>query len=67
MAAQKIISRKTGRGFASMVKSADGKQRQKAIASAGGRTAHERGTAHKWTSSEARVAGQRGGIARQRT
>jgi general stress protein YciG len=49
-----------GRGFASM--NAD-KQRQ--IASKGGKAAHEKGTAHKWTSEEARLAGQKGGRARQ--
>ena len=50
-----------GRGFASMSKD---KQRQ--IASKGGRAAHMKGTAHKWTSEEARKAGQKGGRARQR-
>jgi general stress protein YciG len=49
-----------GRGFASMSKD---KQRQ--IASKGGRAAHMKGTAHKWTSEEARKAGQKGGRARQ--
>ena len=46
------------RGFASMDPS-----RQKEIASKGGRAAHEKGTAHEWSSDEARSAGQRGGIA----
>ncbi len=30
----------------------------------GGRIAHERGTAHEWTSDEARAAGRKGGLAR---
>jgi general stress protein YciG len=50
-----------GRGFASMDKN---KQRQ--IASKGGRAAHAKGTAHKWTSDEARMAGRKGGRARQK-
>jgi hypothetical protein len=37
--------------------------RQREIASKGGRAAHEKGTAHEWSSDEARVAGQKGGIA----
>lgn len=59
-----MIKQKTkskGRGFASM-----SKDKQKAIASKGGRAAHKKGTAHKWTSAEARVAGQKGGRARQK-
>lgn len=48
---------KSRRGFASMDPS-----RQKEIASKGGRAAHEKGTAHEWSSDEARVAGQKGGI-----
>lgn len=39
------------------------KQRQ--IASKGGRAAHRRGTAHEFTSEEARAAGRKGGLARQ--
>ena len=46
------------RGFASMDPS-----RQKEIASKGGRAAHQKGTAHEWSSDEARSAGQKGGIA----
>src|SRR5207248_6197729 len=49
---------KSRRGFASMDPS-----RQREIASKGGRAAHEKGTAHEWSSDEARVAGQKGGIA----
>jgi general stress protein YciG len=37
--------------------------RQRAIAAAGGRAAHQRGTAHEFSSSEARQAGQKGGQA----
>jgi general stress protein YciG len=55
------MAKKTGRGFASM--SSD-KQRQ--IASKGGKAAHAKGTAHVWTSEEARAAGRKGGQARQR-
>lgn len=38
---------------------------QRAIASKGGRTSHEKGTAHRWSSEEARQAGQKGGRARR--
>ena len=48
--------RKDSRGFASM---AADKQRE--IASKGGRAAHLKGTAHEWTSEEARSAGRKGG------
>ena len=47
---------KSKRGFASMDVS-----RQREIASKGGRAAHAKGTAHEWTSDEARVAGRKGG------
>ena len=46
------------RGFASMDQS-----KQKEIASKGGRAAHAKGTAHEFTSDEARVAGRKGGEA----
>ena len=48
--------RKSTRGFASM--SLD---KQREIASKGGRAAHLKGTAHQWTSEEARAAGRKGG------
>ena len=48
--------RKERRGFASM-----SPERQKEIASKGGRAAHEKGTAHEWTPEEARRAGRKGG------
>jgi uncharacterized protein len=35
--------------------------KQRKIASKGGRAAHRKGTAHEWTSDEARVAGRIGG------
>ena len=40
--------------------------KQRLIASKGGRTAHEKGTAHKWTVEEAREAGRKGGAASHR-
>jgi len=41
--------------------------KQREIASKGGRAAHQLGTAHEWTSDEARAAGRKGGAAsRQR-
>jgi general stress protein YciG len=48
--------RKERRGFASM-----SPERQREIASKGGRAAHEKGTAHEWTADEARNAGRKGG------
>jgi uncharacterized protein len=44
------------RGFASM-----DEDKQREIASKGGKTAHERGTAHEFTSEEAQEAGRKGG------
>ncbi len=49
----------SNRGFASM-----DPQRQREIASQGGRAAHEKGTAHEFSSEEAREAGRKGGQAR---
>jgi uncharacterized protein len=48
---------KSRRGFASMDPA-----RQREIASRGGRAAHEKGTAHEWSSDEARNAGRKGGV-----
>jgi general stress protein YciG len=48
--------KKSNRGFASMDPA---KQRQ--IASKGGRAAHEKGTAHQFSATEAREAGKKGG------
>jgi hypothetical protein len=36
-------------------------EKQREIASKGGRAAHEKGTAHEWSSDEARTAGRKGG------
>lgn len=44
------------RGFASM-----NSERQREIARKGGKAAHEKGTAHEFTSDEAREAGRKGG------
>jgi general stress protein YciG len=49
---------KEDRGFASMDRA-----KQREIASKGGKAAHQKGTAHEWTSDEARDAGRKGGIA----
>src|SRR5438045_4593137 len=46
------------RGFASM-----DPQKQREIASKGGRAAHQKGTAHEFTPEEAREAGRKGGQA----
>jgi general stress protein YciG len=48
------------RGFASM-----DEDKQREIASKGGKAAHEKGTAHEFDSEEAKEAGRRGGQARQ--
>lgn len=52
------MRRKERRGFASM-----SPEKQREIASKGGRAAHMKGTAHEWTSEEARAAGRKGGRA----
>ena len=52
---------KEDRGFASMDRA-----KQRDIASKGGKAAHQKGTAHEWTSEEARDAGRKGGIASHR-
>lgn len=46
------------RGFATL-----SAERRKAIASQGGKAAHARGVAHKFSGESARTAGQKGGIA----
>lgn len=46
----------SNRGFASM-----DAEKQREIASKGGKAAHEKGTAHEFTSEEAREAGRKGG------
>src|SRR4051812_4785085 len=50
--------RKSNRGFASMDKA-----KQREIASKGGHAAHQKGTAHEFSSEEARAAGRKGGEA----
>ena len=52
---------KEDRGFASM-----DRLKQREIASKGGKAAHQKGTAHEWTSEEAREAGRKGGMASHR-
>jgi uncharacterized protein len=49
---------KEDRGFASMDRA-----KQREIARKGGKAAHLKGTAHEWTSEEARQAGRKGGMA----
>ena len=52
---------KEDRGFASM-----DRNKQRDIASKGGKAAHQKGSAHEWTSDEAREAGRKGGMASHR-
>lgn len=49
--------KRSNRGFAAM-----SPERQREIASKGGRAAHEQGVAHQWSSEEARQAGRKGGM-----
>lgn len=42
------------------------RSKQREIASKGGKAAHQKGTAHEWTSDEAREAGRKGGLASHR-
>lgn len=51
--------RKSNRGFAAM-----SPERQRQIASEGGRAAHRQGVAHEWSSAEAKEAGRKGGQSR---
>src|SRR5689334_18724124 len=53
-----VEQRPRRRGFAAM-----DRDRVKQIASKGGRAAHAAGTAHQFSSDEARVAGRKGGMA----
>lgn len=46
------------RGFAAM-----SPEKRREISSLGGKSAHEKGTAHRFTSEEAREAGRKGGLA----
>ena len=54
MEEQAPVRRKSIRGFAAM-----DPQRQREIASLGGRAAHQSGHAHEFTSDEARAAGRK--------
>lgn len=49
------------KGFASM-----DRDKQRAIASKGGKAAHAKGTAHEWDSESASIAGRKGGLASRR-
>ena len=51
---------RSNRGFASLPR-----EKRSAIASMGGRRAHELGVAHEWDSTEARKAGRKGGSSRR--
>lgn len=53
-----LQSSKARRGFAAM-----SPERQRQIASQGGRAAHQQGVAHEWSSKEAKEAGKKGGQA----
>jgi general stress protein YciG len=51
------MTEKLKRGFSSM-----DPDKQRKIASRGGKAAHEQGTAHEFTPEEARAAGRKGGL-----
>jgi hypothetical protein len=55
---QRQEGQKSRRGFAAM-----SPERQREIASQGGRAAHQQGVAHEWSADEARAAGKKGGQA----
>ncbi len=57
-----MANNNSSRGFGSM-----DEDKQREIASKGGKAAHEKGTAHEFDSEEAREAGRKGGQARQGT
>jgi len=54
---EQAMNNTSRRGFASM-----DPDKQRTIASKGGKAAHAKGTAHEFTSEEAREAGRRGGM-----
>jgi general stress protein YciG len=56
MTPHEALPKKSTRGFASMDAA-----KQREIASKGGHAAHQKGTAHQFTSEEAREAGRKGG------
>ena len=53
---------KSMRGFASM-----SPEKQREIASMGGKAVHRKGTAHQFTSEEAKIAGRKGGSTPRKT
>ena len=53
---QQDANQKSRRGFAAM-----DPEKQRQIASEGGRAAHKQGVAHEWSTEEARQAGRKGG------
>lgn len=53
---RQVQTQKSRRGFAAM-----SPERQREIASQGGRAAHQQGVAHEWSKDEARAAGKKGG------
>jgi uncharacterized protein len=53
---QNLEQPKSRRGFAAM-----SPERQREIASQGGRAAHLQGVAHEWSTEEAKAAGKKGG------
>lgn len=62
MAEKENVMATEQRGFGSMTEA-----EQREIASKGGKSAHQKGTAHEWTPDEAREAGRKEGTAfRQR-
>jgi general stress protein YciG len=56
---QQLKEKHSTRGFASLTP-----EKMREIASKGGKAAHAKGTAHKFTSEEAKIAGRKGGLAR---
>src|SRR6476620_2057793 len=54
---EQAMNNTSRRGFASM-----DPDKQRTIASKGGQAAHQKGTAHEFTSEEAREAGRKGGL-----
>ncbi len=56
-----VVRKKQRRGFAAM-----SPEKQREIASLGGKAAHAKGTAHEFSPEEARTAGRKGGLAAQR-
>ena len=55
---QEVEANRNDRGFAAM-----DREKQRQIASMGGKAAHAKGTAHEFTSQEAALAGSKGGKA----